>query len=129
MTLSELERLQWSLKYKGRSCLRVHTIRDPRNDGKPLPKGYVYLSVWIHAKDSHDDKRDTQIEIGCLVSIAEIERSNLGSQLSNIRDILIGLELHEVNETLTLDDKRIYDPHKSPRVRKLNKKRHLKKVA
>lgn len=108
MTLDEYIGLGDRLTYKGNKCFKASHF-DWRA-GKPCPFGYLYSSVWIHAKCVRTG-RDTKIENGCLVSIADIGRQNEISHITSIRDFIMALEMHEVNETLALDEKRIFDPH------------------
>jgi len=109
MTMAELEKLSLSLTYKGRRCFRIEH-RSWRNAWAPCPDGYVYFSIWMHAFDV-DNGSETKIEVGSLSAIKDLEQCNESSHISHIRDSLILLEMHEVNETIALDGKRIFDPH------------------
>lgn len=115
LTLQELKDLSDRLTYQGKRCFSINEI-DWRNGSVP-PEGYVYVSTWIWADDVEDSpsKRigmKIKIEMGGLASIKELEQSNLDSQISHIKDTLVMLQMHEIHETLMLDGKNIFNPHK-----------------
>ncbi len=109
MTLWDLTELSNRLKYKGKKFfnVRYHNWRDGH---KPVPKGYVYISVWIHTFNIENGEA-MQVESGGLNAIKDIEESSEASQISNFKYILNQLEMHEIEETMTLDGQCIFKPH------------------
>lgn len=117
MTLEEFKALSYRLTYKGKRCSDVRDY-NWRDDGNKVPEGYIYVSIWIHAICVEDGKM-TKIETGGLTPLSEIFGLNEASHISNVRDQLAMLEMHEVNENIALDDERIFNPHSFGEVIKL----------
>lgn len=109
MKINELIEFFNKITYKGRHCVRL-SYRDWRNGHAPCPEGYMYVSIWVNAICVETGKT-TQIESGHLDAIKDLEQSSESSHLSHIRHVLMVLEMHEVDETLAVDGKRIFDPH------------------
>lgn len=109
MKLQDFYDLVHRLTYQGLPCMSINK-RNWRDGGNPVPEGYVYLSIWINST-CVDSGRPTRIESGGLSSIKDIEDTNEDSHISSIKNILIGLQIHEIEETIRLDDKRIFNPH------------------
>ena len=109
MNLEAFKEFAHRLTYKGKPCVSVHNY-DWRNGFAPVPEGYVYVSVWINAFDV-DDGKPTKIEGGGLMAIKDIEGSSEWSHITYFKNQIIGLETHEVEETLALDGVRVFNPH------------------
>lgn len=106
------------LKYQGNRCFRIDERYDwrrkaPFNSKLPalVPEGYVYVSVWIWASDVDGDGKRVKIESGSLYSISDIEETSMETYVNHFRDTLQQIQMHEVNETLTLDNVRVFNPH------------------
>lgn len=109
MTLQDFIDLKHRFLYQNKSCFNVH-LTDWRNNNKFVPEGYVYVGVWIYA-NCVDDGKPCRIESGTLMSIKEIEETSLDSHLTWFKNQITMLQMHEVEETLSLDGKRIFNPH------------------
>ena len=120
MTLDEMRDLSNRLTYQGNACFRITEIN--WRDRSKVPKGFIYVSVWVWAVDvnplSVESKkgRRCKIESGSIISLKEIEGMDEASCVYWIRDTLIMLSLHEIGETLKLDNTQIFNPHKLPTV-------------
>lgn len=109
MTLQDFIDLEHRFLYQNKPCFKVQ-FRDRRNNYHLVPDGYVYIGVWIHS-NCVDDGKPCRIEFGTLMSIKEIEETSLDSHLTWFKNQITMLQMHEVEETLSLDGKRVFNPH------------------
>lgn len=109
MTVVELMDLAQRLTYKGRRCMKV-LERNPRDGYRLCPEGYVYVSTSIQVIGVEDNLPGI-IESGGLCSIKDLAETNEASEISQVKYTLTLLEMHEIEETMALDGKAIFDPH------------------
>lgn len=107
MTLRELFGLEYSVQYQGNRCVRVSRCMP---NGSMCPTGWVWFEIWIMAIGVEDGVRG-RIVSGGLQEILDLERTSVDSMVIHIRDMLQQIQMHEVNETITFDGARVFDPH------------------
>lgn len=121
MTLRELHELARDIRYQGRPCMQILTY-DPENMGK-LPMGYVWIQCYIYAKAVEDDSPCTIVAGGYWL-IEALKRTSVESMVNEVRDQILRLQQHEVNETMTYKGVRCFDPH-SLSIKVINQGLHL----
>lgn len=109
MTESELYALARDIRYQGQPCMRIYSY-DPGTMER-CPPGYLFIQYFISAC-AVEDGSPCRISSGGYWSIRDLERSTVESIVVHSRDAIQGLQCHEVNETLTYQGVRYFDPHR-----------------
>lgn len=93
-----------SLSYKGKKKFyRIYSIDS--EDGELLE-----LNVFINVKDRVTGKRDKVFKRYVLIP-EEIKVLTKASLVRRVKEMLVYLETHEVEEQLLVNDERVFDPH------------------
>jgi len=139
MTLDELKNLCARITYKGKPCVEAkdkdwRNGRDVELSGKKyvissqVPEGYIYIGMWIEAICVIEGT-PTKIENGNLWSLKEVSEITEFRFLKVVKEMIISLEAHEVEELMAVDGVRIFDPHKDQELPKVNLETEIKQAA